>query len=59
MPPRDPQAVADAIAQLSFLTHFETIARGLLDLRDVAFFVLTIAAWLLACMFVIERRKAD
>ncbi len=54
-----PRAVADAVAQLSFLSHFDAISRGLLDLRDIAFFILTIAAWLLACVWVVERRKAD
>ncbi|HEY2346706.1 MAG TPA: ABC transporter permease subunit [Xanthomonadaceae bacterium] len=54
-----PKAVADAVAQLSFLTHFDAISRGLLDLRDIAFFVITIVAWLVACTLVVDRRKAD
>ncbi|MBB5014243.1 ABC transporter permease subunit [Rehaibacterium terrae] len=54
-----PQAFADAIAQLSFLTHFSAIAKGVLDLRDVLFFVLTIGFWLYACTVVIALKKAD
>lgn len=54
-----PQAAVDAVAQLSFLTHFAAIAKGVLDLRDVLFFVLTIAAWLAACVVVLELKKAD
>lgn len=54
-----PAGLAEAIAQLSFLAHFEAIARGLLDLRDLAFFILAIATWLLACVLVVERAKAD
>lgn len=54
-----PQALVDAVAQLSFLTHFSSIAKGVLDLRDVLFFALTIAAWLAACVVVVELRKAD
>lgn len=54
-----PQAVADAIAQLSFLTHFAAIAKGVIDLRDLAFFVLTIVFWLYACAVVIDLKKAD
>ena len=54
-----PNALADAIARLSFLTHFDAISRGLLDLRDIAFFVIAIVAWLVACTIVVDLRKAD
>lgn len=54
-----PQGVVDAVAQLSFLTHFAAISRGVLDLRDVLFFLLSIAFWLYACAVVIELKKAD
>jgi ABC-2 type transport system permease protein len=54
-----PQLVVDAVAQLSFLTHFAAIAKGVIDLRDVAFFLLTIGFWLYACAVVIDLKKAD
>lgn len=54
-----PQAAVDAVSGLSFLTHFQAITRGVLDLRDVSFFLLTIAAWLAATAVVIAIRKAD
>ena len=54
-----PQLVVDAVAQLSFLTHFASIAKGVLDLRDVMFFLLTIGFWLFACAVVIDLKKAD
>lgn len=54
-----PVGLADVIAQLSFLTHFDAISRGLLDMRDIAFFVLTIVAWLVACTIVVDLKKAD
>jgi ABC-2 type transport system permease protein len=54
-----PTGVVDAIASLSFLTHFEAIAKGVLDLRDVLFFATTIAAWLYATVLMLELRKAD
>lgn len=50
---------ADAVAQLSFLTHFQAITRGVLDLRDLLFFVLTIAFWLYAGMVAVDLRKSD
>ncbi|HTA64532.1 MAG TPA: ABC transporter permease, partial [Xanthomonadaceae bacterium] len=54
-----PAGVTDAIAQLSFLSHFDAISRGLLDLRDIAFFAIAIVAWLIACTLVVDRWKAD
>ncbi|MAL04202.1 MAG: ABC transporter permease [Arenimonas sp.] len=54
-----PQALVDAVAGLSFLTHFQAITRGVLDLRDVVFFMLCIAAWLWATVLVIDMKKAD
>jgi ABC-2 type transport system permease protein len=54
-----PQVVVDAVANLSFLTHFSAIAKGVLDLRDILFFVLTIAFWLYASAVVIDLKKAD
>ncbi|HJU23525.1 MAG TPA: ABC transporter permease subunit [Casimicrobiaceae bacterium] len=54
-----PQGVIDAISGLSFLAHFNSIARGVVDLRDIVYFVLTIAFWLYASAVVIDLRKAD
>lgn len=54
-----PDLLVDAIAQLSFLTHFSDIAKGVIDLRDLLFFLFTIAAWLIATAVVIDLKKAD
>ncbi len=54
-----PQFLVDAIAAMSFLTHFEAISKGVLDLRDILFFVVFIVAWLLASAIVIELKKAN
>jgi ABC-2 type transport system permease protein len=53
-----PQGVVDAIASLSFLTHFESIGKGVIDLRDIIYFVLTILVWLYATAVVIDMKKA-
>lgn len=53
-----PQGVVDAIAGLSFLTHFASITKGVIDLRDVLYFGLMIAAWLYATSIVIDMKKA-
>ena len=52
------QGVADAIAGLSFLTHFTSISKGVVDLRDLIYFLLMIGAWLYATAVVIDMKKA-
>lgn len=54
-----PNIVVDAVSSLSFLTHFQAISRGVLDLRDVGFFILIILTWLLATVLIINLKKAD
>lgn len=54
-----PQAVVDTIAGLSFLTHFASISKGVLDLRDILYFLLVIGTWLYATAVVIDLKKAD
>jgi ABC-2 type transport system permease protein len=54
-----PQALVDAIASLSFLTHFNAISKGVIDLRDLVYFALMIGVWLYACTIVVEMKKAD
>ena len=54
-----PQAIIDAIASLSFLTHFSSISKGVIDLRDLLYFGILIAVWLAANAIVLEIKKAD
>lgn len=54
-----PQSLLDAIADFSFLAHFSTISRGVIDLRDLVYFALVIVFWLLANTIVLELKKAD
>jgi ABC-2 type transport system permease protein len=54
-----PQALVDAIASLSFLTHFESIQKGVIDIRDLLYFGMLIALFLWATSIAIELRKAD
>jgi ABC-2 type transport system permease protein len=54
-----PQALIDAIASLSFLTHFTAIAKGVIDLRDLLYFATLIVVWLAANAIVLDAKKAD
>ena len=53
-----PQGVVDAVSGLSFLTHFTSISKGVIDLRDVIYFLLMIGVWLYANAVVIDYKKA-
>ena len=54
-----PQAVVDAIASFSFLTHFTSIKKGVIDIRDVIYFVALITFWLYVNIVIIENKKAN
>lgn len=54
-----PQALVDTIASFSFLTHFASISKGVIDLRDLVYFALLIGVFLYANTVVLELKKAD
>ena len=54
-----PQWLVDAVASLSFLTRFDAISKGVIDLRDLLYFLTLIAAWLAATAVVLDLKKAD
>lgn len=54
-----PAFLVDAVAALSFLTHFESLSKGVIELRDVVYFLLVIGAWLAANAIVLDMRKAN
>jgi ABC-2 type transport system permease protein len=54
-----PQRLLDAVSSFSFLTHFDAITRGVIDLRDAVFFVSVIALFLFANVILVELKKAD
>ena len=53
-----PHTLVQAIASFSFLTRFESIVQGVIDLRDLIYFASLIAFWLFANAVVVELRKA-
>jgi ABC-2 type transport system permease protein len=54
-----PEQLVEAIASLSFLTHFEAISKGVIDLRDVVYFIALTAFWLMATALVLDMKKAE
>ncbi len=54
-----PQWLLDVVASFSFLTRFQAISKGVIDVRDLLYFLSFIAAWLMATAVVIDLKKAD
>ncbi len=54
-----PDFVVNAISSFSFLTHFDSIMKGVIDLRDLIFFATLIVFWLYANTLAIEAKKAQ
>lgn len=54
-----PRVALDALASMSALTHFESMMRGVLDLRDALYFLSVSAAALLVTGVVVDWKKAQ
>lgn len=52
-----PLALVNAISSFSFLTHFTAISAGVIDLRDLVFFVSLIALFLAANVVIVDLKK--
>lgn len=52
-----PRKLVNGLAHLSMLRHFEAISRGVLDMRDLLYFVLSMAAWLTAGVLVLDLKR--
>jgi hypothetical protein len=47
------------IESLSIQIHYDSLRRGVIAAADAAYFLILIAAWIYASMFVVEERKAS
>jgi len=54
-----PQVIVETISSFSFLTHFNAISKGVIDLRDIIYFFSLIVFWLFLTAILIEMKKAD
>ncbi len=54
-----PQTLVDLIASFSFLNHFEQIRKGVIELRDVIFFVSLMAVFLFASTTILDMEKGQ
>jgi ABC-2 type transport system permease protein len=53
-----PDALIETLASFSFLSRFDSLTRGVIDLRDLVFFASTMAFWLFAAVIAVDSRKA-
>jgi len=54
-----PAGVLETVASFSLLSHFNTIVKGVIDLRDLVYYALAIGIWLTAAAIVVDMKKAD
>jgi ABC-2 type transport system permease protein len=54
-----PDWLVDTVASLSFLTHFNAVTQGLIQARDLIFFVSLIAFWLFANVVIVDLKRAS
>jgi ABC-2 type transport system permease protein len=52
-----PGRLINGVAHLSMLQHFEAIARGVLDVRDVLYFLLSMVGWLIAGVLLLDLKR--
>ena len=54
-----PSGLVNAIEGMSFQIHFESMQRGIVQFRDLAFFVLLIVGWTAASVVLLDERKSN
>lgn len=54
-----PAVLVDTLASLSFLTHFSSISKGVLSVRDLLYFLSMIGFWLLATAVVVDLKQGE
>lgn len=54
-----PEIFVRTIASFSFLSHFDAISKGVIDIRDLVYFVSLVGFFLYANVQLVELKKAD
>ncbi len=54
-----PQFFLELVSSFSFLTHFNAISRGVIDIRDIVYFLSLIGFWLFATALILEWKKSE
>ncbi len=54
-----PAGMLGVVESLSFQTHFDSILKGVIEFKDIAYFVILIVGWISACSIILNERKAS
>jgi len=54
-----PAGLVAAVEGMSFQTHFESIQTGVIEFKDISYFLLLIIGWITAGTVILEERKAS
>jgi len=54
-----PTGLVSAIESISFQAHFESTLKGVMEFKDISYFVILIIGWITACSIVLNERKAS
>jgi ABC-2 type transport system permease protein len=54
-----PVGLLEVIEDVSLQAHFESVQRGVLEFKDLSYFVLLIVGWVAGCCIVLDERKAS
>jgi ABC-2 type transport system permease protein len=54
-----PTGFVSAIESISFQAHFESTLKGVMEFKDISYFVILIIGWITACSIVLNERKAS
>jgi ABC-2 type transport system permease protein len=52
-----PDFLVNTISSMSFLTHFESITKGVIEIRDFFFYLSVIVFWLFLNITIVEFKK--
>jgi ABC-2 type transport system permease protein len=50
--------LADMVGSVSFMLHFEALQRGVIEIRNLLYFVIITVGWLIANVIILEERKS-
>ncbi|MBS1258148.1 MAG: hypothetical protein MAG551_01201 [Candidatus Scalindua arabica] len=54
-----PAGLVSAIGDISLQSHYGSIRKGVIEFKDISYFILLIIGWIAACSFILDERKTS
>jgi len=54
-----PMGLVEIIGAMGVQDHFESVRKGVLEIKDISYFVVLIVGWIVACGIILDERKAS